>query len=116
MQFTAAEWRRYVEAAEQQSSNLGERYRRMRYEDMIENPEMILEPVCHTFKIGWHPDMTRFLKHGMGSLDRNAAGNYRRILTTEQILEFEQLAGDLLKRMGYLVEEPVKTCRQGTEA
>lgn len=94
------------------------RYREVRYEDLVEQPESTLEPLCQFIGLQYEDGMLRFHERaetvlaGMGTSGRSAFENVARPLTKglrdwrnelspEEKATFEAIAGELLGELGY---------------
>jgi hypothetical protein len=113
----AHQWKQRVQDARNAGRALGDRrYREVRYEHLVENPEEILRSLCDYFEIEFHPAMFRYperadsiarpLKyfHRHASLQlpvTKGLRDWRSQATRHDVEEFEAIAGDLLAELGY---------------
>jgi hypothetical protein len=110
-------WDRFVRAGRAAGARLGpERYREVRYEDLVAEPERVLGEICEFIGLPFDDGMLRYHEHA-GRLvptlshaesHRNlhkpptrGLRDWRRDLTPRDIAVFEALAGDLLDELGY---------------
>jgi hypothetical protein len=100
----AADWRRHVMQGRKFGARAGVRYLEWRYRDYIPQIRESVIPLLRVFGLSWAPEMDVFLEHGMGGLDRGRIGQYRKVLTAEQIERFEKINADLLVELGYPLE------------
>jgi hypothetical protein len=92
------------------------RYREIRYEDLVADPEPVLRDVCAFFELGYEPSMLeyhlradelldglRFTQHvqGVRRPPSRDVRNWRENLSDHEVQLFEALAGDLLDDLGY---------------
>jgi hypothetical protein len=112
-------WKRYVRAGRRAGAGLGPgRYREIRYEDLLADPEGQLRAMCPFLGLEFDFAMLRYFERAdevLGSvpvtrrrwhrhLDRPPTlglRDWRREMSTEQVVLFEALAGDLLQELGY---------------
>jgi hypothetical protein len=95
-----------------------QRYREVRYEDLVERPRETLEPVCRFLDLEYEDDMLQFHQRadtvlaGMGTSGRSAFENvgqpltkgmrdWRTTLSTQELELFDAIAGKLLGDLGY---------------
>jgi hypothetical protein len=111
-----ARWRTEILAARKLGSHVGDRYRELRYEDLVTEPERELRQVCEHASLSWEPAM---LEHAnapdVASLPehKNLAQpptpglrDWRTQMSREDALAFEQVAGDVLRSSDYELLEP----------
>ncbi|HSH59755.1 MAG TPA: sulfotransferase [Acidimicrobiales bacterium] len=115
----AFNWKRRVSRGRAAGLTLGaERYREVRYEDLVEHPAQTLAPLCRFLDLEFEEDMLRYYERaesvlaGMGAAGRVAfegvaqrptAGlrDWRNTLSSEELALFDAIAGDLLVELGY---------------
>jgi Sulfotransferase family len=113
----AIQWRRFVERGRSAGRRLGpERYREVRYEDLLEDPEGRLRDLCAFVELQPDPAMLRYYeragfvtespreRHRHGNLLRpltKGLRDWRRDMSRHDVALFEALAGDLLEDLGY---------------
>jgi hypothetical protein len=99
-----------------------ERFVSLRYEDLLENPEAVLQSLCRSLRVNYHADMLRYFESGESKKTAHAGKMWENLerpilsanrqkfmtgLTTEQLVIFESVAGDILVSLGYsLVTSP----------
>lgn len=113
------QWRDWVEAGLRAGARLGPgRYLQVRYEDLVGDPQRVLEAVCAFVDLTFDEQMLSFhrraddvLRHERPNYHRNLSAplraglrDWRRDLSDAEAAEFEQIAGALSSRLGY---EPV---------
>ncbi len=110
-------WARRVERGLAGGAALGpERYREIRYEALVADPEAVMRDVCPFLGLEYSPEMLRYHERADDLLDglratRHVQGvrrpptqglrDWRTALDPHQVQLFEALAGDLLDRLGY---------------
>ncbi|MDQ3304490.1 MAG: sulfotransferase [Actinomycetota bacterium] len=94
------------------------RYQEVRYEDLVEDPEATLEPLCRFLDLQYEPGMLAYHERvetvlaGMGTSGRTAFENiaqpltkgmrdWRQELSVEEQELFDAIAGELLDELGY---------------
>lgn len=122
----ARRWSRVVTAARTAGASMPERYLEVRYEDLIEGPEGVLETICRFLSLTFEPEMTRFLEPGAtpGNRARNSSRgapsadeadsvpsifrgpphglrDWRDQMGADDIAAFDAEAGELLEELGY---------------
>jgi hypothetical protein len=112
----AARWRMEILAARRLGRHAGSRYLELRYEDLVAEPERELRRVCEHGSLTWEPGMldhTRVSDAANMPEHRNLAQpptpglrDWRNQMKREDALEFEQVAGDVLRSAGYELLEP----------
>ncbi|MGH2722666.1 MAG: sulfotransferase family protein [Actinomycetota bacterium] len=119
----AVGWRRAVLRARRDGARLGpERYREVRYEDLVQDPVASLRPVCRLLGLPWdeamlqyHQDADRLLvdeayRRRHRNLRRPPTGglrDWRTQMAPRDLAVIEVLAGGLLSVLGYeLSSEP----------
>jgi len=107
----AHDWRRQLVVARFQGAYIGpERYREVRYERLLEDPETTLQGLCAFLEIEWDPEMLQLDRHADASdsqsyvgrkLDAGKSGGWRKKLSTKEQVRLEGLVGDMLIDLGY---------------
>jgi len=96
------------------------RYIEIRYEDLVDSPRQVLRDVADFLDLQWDDAMLRHWEHphslfdmpwGHPSAEASARplsatsiGRFQMDLTSEEIADFERIAGDQLNRFGYATE------------
>jgi hypothetical protein len=111
----AAQWRTEIKAARRLGHRVGDRYLEVRYEDLIEEPPVVLKRVCQFARLGYEPGMVDYAgnvdvstKPHQQSLTRPpTAGlrDWRLQMSPEDVGAFARVAGDLLWELGYETHE-----------
>lgn len=109
--YTAAvSWKRYVEAGHRIGSTLRpDQYLEIRYEDLIAEPEQILNTICAFLGEEYDPDMFKTSKpQNLGKtplvhapIKNDNREKWRTKMTPKQIQVFEAVAGSTLEDFGY---------------
>jgi hypothetical protein len=112
----AAFWERRVRAGRRDGGALGPtRYREVRYERLVEDPERELRAICSFLDLGWTPAMLDYPNRVVQALPDDVRSRHRhedrpptkglRDWRTEMpaadVAAFEAVAGDLLDELGY---------------
>lgn len=112
----ARTWRKVMEADERHERELGPDYMRLRYEDLVAQPEESLRRVCEFLgeefdasMLGFHArDWAGFGESEMewkgGTLEpltRSGIGRHRESLTAHQVRTVEHVCGRQMERLGY---------------
>jgi hypothetical protein len=111
----ACRWQQYLSAAEEARAHLGDKaFLQVRYEDLVESPELELRRICSFLGEEFAPSMLTFYQDGptFHADHRNArnlrlavmsgnAGRWRTEMTPREIRIFEALAGSSLERYAY---------------
>lgn len=115
----ALNWRSRVLRGRRAGLALGPtRYREVRYEDLVEQPETVIGDLCPFLGLEYEDDMLRYHERaeavlaGMGDAGREAFENVARPLTqglrdwrtelsADDLALFDVLAGDVLAELGY---------------
>lgn len=113
----AYEWNRRVGTGRKAGRRLGsERYREVRYEDLIEDPERVLRSVCSFIDLPFDDAMLRHHEVADSKLPpveenphhrrarepvMRSPRDWRATLTDSQIRDYEATAGALLEDLGY---------------
>ncbi|MGH2674589.1 MAG: sulfotransferase [Actinomycetota bacterium] len=110
-------WRRRVRRGRADGEALGpSRYREIRYEDLVTDPEDVVRSVCEFIRLDYDPRMLRYHDHPqeIGGIDlddpdyrdlrqRPTAGlqDWRKEMDEENLAVFNVVAGKTLERLGY---------------
>jgi hypothetical protein len=107
----AARWRTEILAARRLGRHAGSRYLELRYEDLVAEPERELRRVCDHASLPWEDGMldhTRVSDAANMPEHRNLAQpptpglrDWRSQMSRDDVLAFEQVAGDVLRGAGY---------------
>ena len=109
-----------------------ERYRGVRYEQLVERPDAVLQSLCAYIELDFHASMLRYFErplevlgatqHGIGfhtSLYKpptKGLRNWRDQMKAPDLEIFEAIAGDLLERLGYGRSAPRSNIRTRVRA
>ncbi len=110
-------WNRRTQAGRRAGQTLGpERYREVRYEDLIEEPEAVLRPLCPFLGLSFEPEMLHYAERAE-ELIRPAAfpdqhqrlrlpptkglRDWRSQMAPKDVATFEALSGRLLEELRY---------------
>ena len=110
----AVYWKRFVEAGRRAGAALGsERYREIRYEDLIDAPERNISNLCEFVGIEYERAMLRYFEND-GDIGRavrhhrnlrlpptSGLRDWRKEMSRPDLAVFDVLAGDLLEDLGY---------------
>lgn len=114
-----AEWRSSASLASRNVNRYPDRYRVVRYEDLVRDPERELEAICLFIEAPFVPEMLgmegapEFRRQGSNSsygprragvIATDSIGRYRDVLTVGQIRFIEGRLGDPMGRFGYDLE------------
>jgi hypothetical protein len=113
----ACQWRVEVAAARSLGRRVGpSRYRELRYEDLVADPQGTVRSLCDFAGIPFAPDMLEYpgavdvsAKPHLGRLrepPRQGVRNWRSEMSPEDVRAFEEVAGDLLAELGYGLGDP----------
>jgi hypothetical protein len=117
----AFEWRRRVRRGRAQGRRLGDRYREVRYEALVAEPEETLRSLCADLDLPFDERMLRYHEHAerlIGTTVHPGAHqrlllpptpglrDWRRELAPADVATFEALAGDTLGLLGYELTGP----------
>lgn len=108
-------WRRHVAAGRGAGEALGpQRYREVRYERLVEEPDAVLEELAAFLEIGFDPRMLRYFERASEMVVDLRPENHRNVehpptrfrdwrtqMASDDVVLFESLAGDLLGELGY---------------
>jgi len=107
----ACQWRTEVAAARRLGERAGERYLEVRYEDLVAAPERELRRICDLAGLAFEAGMLDYAgrvdvsaKPHQQSLTRPPTPglrNWRTELAPADVAAFEEIAGDLLRELGY---------------
>jgi hypothetical protein len=110
----ALHWKRQVLRGSSDGPGLGaDRYREIRYEQLVDDPETTLVNVCEFVHLPYDVAMLRYFERaeqvaGATPHFRNiyrpptkGLRDWRQQMTDEDVMRFESVAGDLLARLGY---------------
>lgn len=107
----ACQWRTEVAAARRLGARVGERYLEVRYEEVVDDAEGVLQRVCTLAGLEYEPAMSDYA----GNVDVSAKPHQQRLLQpptkgvrdwraqmpAADVTAFERVAGDLLRELGY---------------
>lgn len=107
----ACQWRTEVEAARALGARVGDRYLEIRYEALVAEPEPELRRICELAALEFDPVMLEYA----GNVDVSAKPHQRSLakaptpglrdwrheLSPADATAFEEVAGDLLRELGY---------------
>lgn len=110
-------WRTEVEAARALGARVGpSRYREVRYEDLVADPEGVVSAICAFAELPFEPTMLAYpgavdvsqKPHQQRLLQPPTSGvrDWRLELRRDDALAFERVAGELLHALGYELLEP----------
>lgn len=108
--FAAKYWEIYVEGGRRIGKDLGEKvYYEVRYEDLLDNPEITLQRLCSFLNEPYSDDILNFKKSGQAgktpllqkTVQKNNQGKWRSKMTRRQIATFEGAVGNTLATFGY---------------
>jgi len=114
---SAVQWRRFVLTGRRAGTQIGaRRYREVRYEELVEQPETVLRSLCSFLELPFDQAMLAYPTRADELLRRTShpehhdrirmpptAGlrDWRRDMEPEAVVRFEAIAGDLLDDLGY---------------
>jgi hypothetical protein len=113
---SAYRWRQHVGRGRRDGRLLGPgRYREVRYEKVVEDPEAILRDLCGFAGLGFDERMLRYQEHRERVLPQVLEGwhpglelpptkglrDWRKDMSARQVALFEAVAGDLLAQLDY---------------
>jgi hypothetical protein len=120
----AVRWKRAIRRGRRAGRRLGPaRYRELRYEELVEDPDPHLQDVCTFLDLAFDPAMLRYHERDRVALERPHYRNvarpptrglrdWRREMPPGAVATFEAIAGGLLEDLGY----PRGAGRLGPEA
>ena len=105
-------WRRFVGHGRREGLALGpDRYRELRYEDLLADPEKELRAICAFIGLPFDDAMLRYYERAHELIDKDHPNlgrpptkgirDWRREMDPGDVVLFEALAGDLLDELGY---------------
>lgn len=109
-------WRRFVRKGRRDGARLGPRYREVRYEDLLADPEAVLRSLCAFVEIPYDPDMLTYHRQADRILETTShrehherlhlpptkgLRDWRSQMDGANLTLFEALAGDVLDETGY---------------
>jgi hypothetical protein len=109
----AVRWKRAIIRGQATGRRLGAgRYREVRYETLVQDPERVIRSVAEFLDLPYDPAMLRYHERGRVATERphyrNVASpptrdlrNWRQELTADDVTTFEMIAGSLLEVLGY---------------
>lgn len=107
----AAQWRTEIKAARRLGRRVGERYLEVRYEELVADVEIVLRRIARFARLPYEPQLAEYAgnvdvsaKPHQQSLTRPpTAGlrDWRLQMTPQDAGAFEEVAGDLLRELGY---------------
>lgn len=113
----ALHWRRHVSRGRKEGERLGpERYREVRYEDLVAEPETVIRSLCPFLDLPFEESMLRYFERAeevmAGSRDRDkhkrlalppthGLRDWRTQMDARDLATFDALAGNLLHELGY---------------
>ena len=111
-------WRSRVSRGRRAGKALGARYREVRYEDMVDDPEAVTRDLCDFLGLTFDPSMLRFHEKGASFIAESntpeafqnlakpitkGMRDWRIQMAPDDVALFEGIAGDLLDELGYEV-------------
>ncbi|MBA2275022.1 MAG: sulfotransferase [Actinobacteria bacterium] len=110
----ALSWKEFVTEGRGAGQRLGSRYYEIRYEDILENPERAVLPLCEFIDLPFDSAMLRYFERSQ-QITAPAAWSRRHVLlpptkglrnwrtqmAQKDVATYEALAGDLLEELGY---------------
>ena len=107
----ACQWRTEVAAARRLGRRVGGRYLEVRYEELVDDVEAVLRRICAFGGLEYEPAMADYA----GNVDVSAKPHQQRLLqpptrnvrdwrgqmTAGDVVAFEEVAGDVLRELGY---------------
>lgn len=113
----ALDWRRFVRRGRASGRALGSaRYREVRYEELVADPEAVVRDLCPYLDLAYDPAMLRYFERAeevVGDMPHPEARRHVYLpptaglrdwsteMSSQQLGVFEVLAGDLLDELGY---------------
>lgn len=117
MEEAAFRWRQAIRRGRSEGGRLGEdRYREVRYEDLVRDAEGVLRPLCAFADLEFDPSMERFHENQELISERAwfrpvslpptpGLRDWRKGMSQEHVVTFESLAGGTLREFGYELSE-----------
>ena len=129
----AIKWKTMIERGQSDGRILGpERYREVRYEQLVERPDAVLHSLCAYIELDFHASMLRYFERPLEVLGATRQGigfhaslhkpptkglrNWRDQMKARDLEVFEAIAGDLLERLAYVRSAPRSTIRARVRA
>jgi Sulfotransferase family len=127
----AINWRRSIQRARRAGCWANGRYRELRYEDLIGDPEGVLQSVCPFLEIPFDSAMLRYFERAdeirmpvhhpeihanLGRPPTKGLRDWRRQMARDDVAVFEAIAGDTLSELGYERAFPKPPMRVRLEA
>jgi hypothetical protein len=107
----ACQWRTEVEAARSLGARVGPRYREVRYEALVADPQAEVAGICAFAGLEFDPDMLRYAddpgvkrrphQQRLSRPPTPGVRDWRNELGPEDVAAFEDVAGELLATLGY---------------
>ena len=116
--FAAKYWEIYVESGRRIGKELGDKvYYEVRYEDLLDNPEITLQGLCVFLNEPYSDEVLNFKKSGQAGktpllqkpVQKNNQGKWRSKMTRRQIATFEGAVGNTLATFGYALVTDAKS-------
>jgi hypothetical protein len=128
----ALRWRNWVEAGREAGKELGsERYKEIRYEDLVADPERVLRGLCAFLALDYEGSMFDYVERAEEIIAPNyypegharirlppTAGlrDWRTQMKREDLVKFELVAGDVLEELGYERAVPAASAKRPRES
>jgi hypothetical protein len=126
-------WRAGIEQGQIAGRLIGtNRYREVRYEDLVERPAEALRPLCEYVELDFHPAMLRYFERPLEILGSTQQGipaheslhlpptkglrDWRTQMSKRDLETFEAIAGDVLDRLGCERSVPLVPARSRLRA
>jgi hypothetical protein len=107
----ACQWRAEVEAARALGARVGDRYLETRYEELVDDPERELRRICDLAALEFDPAMLEYAgkvdlsakphQQSLAKAPTPGLRDWRSELSPADATAFEEVAGDLLRELGY---------------
>jgi len=116
-----AEWRTSARLAARNVTEYPDRYRVVRYEDLVCDPDGVMRDVCEFIEAAYDAAMLdmegapEFRKQGsnssygprrVGTISTDSIGRYASVLTPDQVRFIDRRVGALMAGFGYAITEP----------
>lgn len=112
----ACQWRSEVNAAQALGRRVGPRYLELRYEELVQEPDATLRAITDFAALPFDDAMLEYV----GNVDLSAKPHqqslakaptpglrdWRTAMSSDDVRSFEEVAGDLLARLGYELSDP----------